>query len=117
MKTEAPSPFCPDFCSFVKARDFCCKELTVCWHLKDREVPPKAVELNIGGVSRRVTIVGENEVFAHLWYLGERDGLPSMLPKNYEIFSTPRQRQEPSKKEQYDTQKKKERENRNQAHK
>lgn len=79
----SPSPFCPSFCEFVKHQDFCCRQYTECNHLKDRELPPEVVELTICGQTKRVTIVGENDVFKPIYYL--KDG--GMLPKNYKIFS------------------------------
>ena len=83
--TEKPSKYCPSFCEFVKHGSFECKLYTECWHKEDKEVTPREVEFTICGVTRRVTITGENEVFKPIWYLS--DG--SMLPKNYEIFCEP----------------------------
>jgi hypothetical protein len=95
-REDKPSHFCPDYCQFVIHRNFICRQRTECWHLKDRKVKAEVVELTISGQTRRVTIVGENNVFKPLWYL--EDG--SMLPKNYEIFSKPRK--EKTQKEKYD---------------
>lgn len=111
---EKPSQFCPSFCEFVKHRRYECKLYTDCNHLKDREVTPQIVDVTICGQTNRVTIIGENEVFAPIWYLKEGT-LPQILPKNYEVFSqVPEARKQ---KEIYDTKKKKERENRNKTHK
>jgi hypothetical protein len=66
---KQPSPFCPAFCSFVKARSFECQQYTECNHLKDKEIKPEVVEVSICGQSKRVTIVGENDVFKPVYYL------------------------------------------------
>jgi uncharacterized protein with WD repeat len=69
--------------------------------LKDRKVTPEAVEITMGGQTKRVTIVGENNVFKPIWYL--ENG--SLLPKNYKIFSEPSRRVVKTQKEIYDSQK------------
>jgi CO dehydrogenase/acetyl-CoA synthase gamma subunit (corrinoid Fe-S protein) len=67
--------------------------------LKDRKVAPEVVEITIGGQSKRVTIVGENDVFKPIYYL--ENG--SLLPKNYKIFNElPTPRKEKTQKEKYD---------------
>lgn len=102
LQEGKPSPFCPDFCPSVKANEFSCRKYTNCWHIKDKKLSPKPLELTIRGVNHKVTIIGENNVFAPIWYL--KDGsLPQMLPKNYEIFSKlPEFRKEKTQKEKYD---------------
>jgi hypothetical protein len=67
--------------------------------LKDKKVAPEVVEITIGGQSKRVTIVGENDVFKPIYYL--ENG--SLLPKNYNIFNElPQPRKEKTQKEKYD---------------
>jgi len=103
--SEKPSQFCDPNCSFVKANEFSCRQLTNCWHLKDHKLSPRNVEITIRGQSHRVTIIGENDVFKPIWYL-KPGSLPQMLPKDYEIFNQfPIKREEihiKTQKEKYD---------------
>ena len=98
-QVDRPSTWCPDSCQHVKHQDFICREFDECHHLKDRKVTPEAVEITMGGQTKRVTIVGENNVFTPIWYL--ENG--SLLPKNYKIFNQlPTPRKEKTQKEKYD---------------
>jgi len=92
---DKPSKFCPSECTLFTV----CRTATICHHLQDREVPPEVVEVTMGGQTKRVTIVGENDVFKPIYYL--ENG--SLLPKNYKIFNElPQPRKEKTQKEKYD---------------
>ena len=98
-QVDRPSTWCPDYCQHVIHQDFICRKFKECHHLKDRKVAPEVVEITIGGQSKRVTIVGENDVFKPIYYL--ENG--SLLPKNYKIFNElPTPRKEKTQKEKYD---------------
>ena len=105
---KQPSKFCDPNCSFVKANEFSCRKLTNCWHLKDHNLSPKDIDVTIRGVSHRVTIIGENDVFEPIWYL-KPGSLPQMLRKNHEVYAEPVGHSEihiKTQKEKYDEMKK-----------